>query len=169
CSRVTGRLVKQQLRVDAKWVVEREFEEQFDIPGTDGAVVTMIPANHCPGSSMFLFEKKMGRGPSPRLQRILHCGDFGACPAHVAHDRLKPDVMDKVGKLRQQKIDICYLDTTYLSPPYSSPPQSDVITACAELCAELDSDAGMAEAAWDKVGKQTGNTSVSQFFGSKVN
>src|SRR5690606_4911587 len=117
------------------WVVELEFDSQFEIPGTDGAWVTMIPANHCPGSSMFLFEKKMHRGPNSRLQRILHCGDFRACREHVSHEGLKPDVLDEVsGKLKQQKIDICYLDTTYLNPRYSFPPQMDVITACAELC-----------------------------------
>ncbi|SPN96864.1 related to PSO2 - DNA repair protein [Cephalotrichum gorgonifer] len=165
CSRVTGGLVKQQLKVDPKWVVELEFDSRFDIPGTDGAWVTMIPANHCPGSSMFLFEKRMGQGPNPRLQRILHCGDFRACPEHVAHEGLKPDVLDKAsGKLKHQKIDICYLDTTYLSPRYSFPPQMDVITACADLCASLNSDSDTAESTWDTLEKGTSNTSVSRFF-----
>ena len=170
CSRVTGRLVKQQLRVDAKWVVELEFDELFEIPGTGGATVVMIPANHCPGSSMFLFEKKMARGPTTRVQRILHCGDFRACPAHVTHDRLKPDLLDGVsGKLRQQRIDICYLDTTYLSPRYSFPPQNDVISACADICLSLDADANVSEAAWDKLGRESGTTTVSRFFSVKEN
>lgn len=169
CSGVTGRLVKQQLKVDPKWVVELEFDSRFEIPGTDGAWVTMIPANHCPGSSMFLFEKKTHRGPNSRLQRILHCGDFRACREHVSHEGLKPDVLDEVsGKLKQQKIDICYLDTTYLNPRYSFPPQMDVITACAELCVSLNSSPDTAEAAWDKMGKAAGNASVSRFF-SKEN
>ena len=168
CSRVTGRLVKQQLKVDPKWVVELDFDSRFDIPGTDGAWVTMIPANHCPGSSMFLFEKKMYRGPNPRLQRILHCGDFRACREHVSHEGLKPDVLDEVtGKLKRQKIDICYLDTTYLSPRYSFPPQMDVITACAELCVSLNSGPDAADAAWNRLGEGAGNASVSRFFGKE--
>lgn len=168
CSRVTGGLVKQQLKVDPKWVVELEFDTRVDIPGTDGAWVTMIPANHCPGSSMFLFEKKMYRGPNTRLQRILHCGDFRACREHVSHEGLKPDVLDEVtGKLKQQKIDICYLDTTYLNPRYSFPPQMDVITACAELCVSLNSSPDTAEAAWNKAGKGAGEASVSRFFGKE--
>ena len=168
CSRVTGRLVKQQLKVDPKWVVELDFDSRFDIPGTDGAWVTMIRANHCPGSSMFLFEKKMHRGANPRLQRILHCGDFRACREHVSHEGLKPDVFDELtGKLKQQKIDICYLDTTYLSPRYSFPPQMDVITACAELCVSLNSSPDTAEATWNKLGKGAGNGTVSCFFGKE--
>lgn len=165
CSRVTGGLVKQQLRVDPKWVVELDFDSRFDIPGTDGAWVTMIPANHCPGSSMFLFEKRINKGPNPRLQRILHCGDFRACPEHVSHKGLKPEVLDEVsGKLKHQKIDICYLDTTYLSPRYSFPPQGDVIEACAELCASLNSDSDTAETTWNMLSRETKNPSVSRFF-----
>lgn len=165
CSRVTGRLVKQQLKVDPKWVVELDFDCRFDIPGTDGAWVTMIPANHCPGSSMFLFEKRMNKGPSARLQRILHCGDFRACPEHVSHEGLKPEVLDEVsGKLKQQKIDICYLDTTYLSPRYSFPPQKDVIRACADLCVSLNSDPDTAKATWNELSKEAKNPSVSRFF-----
>lgn len=123
CSRVTANLVRQQLRVDPKWVVALEFEEGFEVPGT-GARVTMIPANHCPGSSIFLFEK--GK------TRILHCGDFRACPEHINHPLLRP-----VNDGKQQKINICYLDTTYLNPRYAFPSQEEVITACAEACINL--------------------------------
>jgi len=161
CSRVTGRLVKAQLRVAAHFVVELEFEEKFDIPGTHGASVTMIPANHCPGSSMFLFEKRIGKGANPRVQRILHCGDFRACHAHVTHNLLKPDLFDSVsGKLRHQKIDICYLDTTYLNPRYNFPPQEDVVRACADVCFDISNNAS----AWDKLGRGNGTASVSNFF-----
>jgi hypothetical protein len=135
CSKVTGSLVKSQLKTAANYVVELEFEETVLVPGTDGVTVTMIPANHCPGSSLFLFEKTTGA----KTQRILHCGDFRACPAHVEHQKLRPETVDAIsGRTKQQKIDVCYLDTTYLNPRYSFPPQSDVITACAELCARLN-------------------------------
>jgi DNA cross-link repair 1A protein len=142
CSRVTGNLVRQQLRVDPKWVVDLEFEEEREIPGTDGARVTMISANHCPGSSLFLFEKALNKNKPEKMQRILHCGDFRACRAHIEHPLLRPDVQCKIsGKTKEQKIDVCYLDTTYLNPKYAFPPQEEVISACSEMCVSLNSSA----------------------------
>jgi DNA cross-link repair 1A protein len=134
CSRVTANLVKQQLRVDPTWVVALDFEKETEVPDTGGAKVVMIPANHCPGSSLFLFEKAIGGKPT----RILHCGDFRACRAHLEHPLLKPDILDISGKQRPQKLDICYLDTTYLNPKYAFPSQEAVISACAELCVKLN-------------------------------
>ncbi|KAL2685620.1 hypothetical protein Neosp_006721 [[Neocosmospora] mangrovei] len=170
CSKVTGSLVKQQLRTAEKWVVELEFEKPYDIPGTDGASVTMIPANHCPGSSLFLFQKNMKHGIGSRVQRILHCGDFRACPAHVQHPLLKPEIVDSIsGKVKQQKIDICYLDTTYLNPRYSFPPQNDVIKACADLCGSMSPDPDCKDDVWEKSNAQ-GTQGVSKFFkGPKSN
>ncbi|KAF4466880.1 dna cross-link repair pso2 snm1 [Fusarium albosuccineum] len=167
CSKVTGSLVKQQLRTAAKWVVELEFDKSYDIPGTEGATVTMIPANHCPGSSLFLFEKNMKHGINSRVQRILHCGDFRACPAHVNHPLLKPETVDSIsGKVKQQKIDICYLDTTYLNPRYSFPPQDDVIKACADLCGSMSPDPECKDDVWEKSSAQ-GTQAVSKFFQNK--
>ncbi|XEU97838.1 hypothetical protein FSHL1_003124 [Fusarium sambucinum] len=164
CSKVTGSLVRNQLRTAAKWVVELEFDKSYDIPGTEGATVTMIPANHCPGSSLFLFEKTTKQGVNNRVQRILHCGDFRACPAHVKHPLLKPDIIDSIsGKVKQQKIDICYLDTTYLNPKYSFPPQNDVIKACADLCGSMSPDPNCKDDIWEKASGQ-GTPAVSKFF-----
>ncbi|KAL1855658.1 DNA cross-link repair protein PSO2/SNM1 [Diaporthe australafricana] len=177
CSKVTGSLVKSQLKTAEKYVVELEFEKKVPIPGTDGAFVTMIPANHCPGSSLFLFEKSVSN-PNPhahskekRVQRILHCGDFRACPAHIEHPQLKPDIIDALGKVKQQKIDVCYLDTTYLNPRYSFPPQTDVIQSTANLCLELDTSLRTEdETVWNSVlrrreGRGIGNNdTVSRFF-----
>lgn len=144
CSRPTANLVRQQLRVDPKWVVDLEFESTTEVPETGGARVTMIHANHCPGSSLFLFEKSSGNGPNANNQRVLHCGDFRASPAQVQHPLLRPNVINPVtGKPRQQHIDKCYLDTTYLSPKYGFPAQEDVITACSELCVRLNEEAGV--------------------------
>lgn len=139
CSRVTANLVRQQLRVDPKWVVDLEFEKNTEVPGTEGVCVTMIPANHCPGSSLFLFEKAIRKGQYPKSQRILHCGDFRACRAHAEHPLLRPDVLDAVGgKIGQQKLDVCYLDTTYLNPRYAFPAQEEVIQACVDMCVSLN-------------------------------
>ncbi|KAF4981070.1 hypothetical protein FZEAL_3046 [Fusarium zealandicum] len=165
CSKVTGSLVKQQLRTAAKWVVELEFDKSYDIPGTEGATVTMIPANHCPGSSLFLFEKTMKYGTSSRVQRILHCGDFRACPAHVQHPLLKPETVDSIsGRIKQQKIDICYLDTTYLNPRYSFPPQNDVIKACADLIGSLSPNPDCKDDVWEQSASNQGTQTVSRFF-----
>lgn len=177
CSKVTGSLVKSQLKTAQNYVVELEFEQKVPVPGTNGVFVTMIPANHCPGSSLFLFEKSISNPNShanskeKRVQRILHCGDFRACPAHIEHPQLKPETVDAMGKIKQQKIDVCYLDTTYLNPRYSFPPQNDVIRACADLCLELDTSlrAGN-ESEWNGIlhrreGRGIGNNdTVSRFF-----
>ncbi|OAA49873.1 DNA cross-link repair protein [Beauveria brongniartii RCEF 3172] len=164
CSKVTGSLVRNQLRTAAKWVVELEFDKEYDVPGTDGAKVTMISANHCPGSSLFVFEKVVGEWHNKSLKRILHCGDFRACPDHVQHPLLRPDVADFVsGKLRRQKIDICYLDTTYLNPRYSFPPQNDVIQACADLVAKISPDPNCKDDIWESAKKEAGKT-VSKYF-----
>lgn len=135
CSQITANLVIQQLGVEAVWVKPIPFDETVDVPGTQGAKVTMLEANHCPGSSIFLFEKEV-RG---RLQRVLHCGDFRAHPKQIQHPRLAPEIKDPVtGKTRLQRLDSVYLDTTYLNPKYSFPNQEDVIQTCAEICVKLD-------------------------------
>jgi DNA cross-link repair 1A protein len=164
CSKVTANLVKQQLRVDPKWVVPLDFEERFDVPGTEGVAVTMIPANHCPGSSLFLYEKTIGRGRNPKIQRVLHCGDFRACPAHVAHPLLMPDIVDSItGNTKQQKIDVCYLDTTYLNPRYAFPSQEDVITACADMCVSLRKERAEESDAWEVVKRERAGTGMTKF------
>lgn len=143
CSRVTGNLVRQQLKVDPKWIVDIEWEEKFEIPGTGGVHVTMTPANHCPGSSLFMFEKATGK----KVQRFLHCGDFRASPTQVQHPLLRPQTLDETtGKLKDQSIDVCYLDTTYLNPKYGFPSQDTVITACAEKCVMLNGGRLLGEA-----------------------
>ncbi|KAI1168761.1 DRMBL-domain-containing protein [Nemania serpens] len=165
CSKVTGSLIKSQIRTASKYVKELEFEETVEVPGTEGVTVTMLPANHCPGSSLFLFEKTIGKGPNPRTQRVLHCGDFRACPAQVAHPLLRPGTVDAIsGKVKQQKIDVCYLDTTYLNPRYSFPSQDDVIRACADFCKSLSGDPSTADEAFDRLKREKGSTTVNSFF-----
>ena len=141
CSKVTANLVKQQLRVNPEYVIALDWEVPTEVPGTPGVMVTMISANHCPGSSLYLFEKPLSKGPDPKLQRILHCGDFRACRMHLQHPLLRPDVQDHItGKNMEQKIDVCYLDTTYLNPKYAFPEQEDVIKACADMCVRYNDD-----------------------------
>lgn len=167
CSKVTANLVKQQLRVDPKYVVPLEFEQQVDVPGTRGVKVTMISANHCPGSSLYLFEKTVGMKQTgePRVQRILHCGDFRACKMHIEHPLLMPDVMDKVsGKTKEQKIDVCYLDTTYLNPKYAFPDQEAVIKACADMCVCLSKDTADEDDGWETMKRQRAGEGMVKFI-----
>ena len=165
CSRVTGNLVRQQLRVDPKWVVDLEWEKETEVPDTGGLKVVMIPANHCPGSSLYLFEKIVGSGPNPRKQRVLHCGDFRACPMHVNHPLLRPNVQDAVtGKTRQQKLDVCYLDTTYLTPKYAFPSQEAVIQACADMCVSLSKDHVDRDDKWEQAKAARAGSGMVQFL-----
>ncbi|KAJ7574429.1 beta-lactamase-like protein [Mycena floridula] len=139
CSEATANLIIHMLKVDQQWVHPLPFDETRIIPNTNGCQVTLIPANHCPGSSLFFFEGKQtvnagdstyksARIGSPNVFRYLHCGDFRASPEHVLHPAVK-------GK----RIDLVYLDTTYLDPKYTFPPQPLVISACAELARRLAS------------------------------
>ncbi|KAJ9093573.1 hypothetical protein QFC19_008302 [Naganishia cerealis] len=129
----TANLIKLMLGVDEKWVHGLPWDTPYELPGTGGVKVTVLEANHCPGSSLFLFEGKqtVNAGDSTikspyvggkRIWRYLHCGDFRACPEMVLH----PAIKDK-------KLDVVYLDTTYLNPQYCFPPQPLVIAACANL------------------------------------
>ncbi|KAK8218298.1 DNA repair metallo-beta-lactamase-domain-containing protein [Phyllosticta capitalensis] len=164
CSKVTANLVKQQLRVDPKYVVALDWDTETEVPSTGGVKVNMIPANHCPGSSLYLFEKPVGSGKSPRKQRILHCGDFRACRAHIEHPLLRPDVMDAVtGKTRQQKIDVCYLDTTYLNPKFAFPSQTDVIKACADMCVSLSKVRADETDGWEQMKRNRAGEGMTKF------
>ncbi|KAM5536570.1 hypothetical protein V8D89_009665 [Ganoderma adspersum] len=137
CSEATANLIIHMLGVDPKWVHPLPMDVATTIPNTGGVQVTLIEANHCPGSCLFLFEGKqtVNAGDSAyksqfvgsaTVFRYLHCGDFRASPQHVLH----PAIKDK-------HIDHCYLDTTYLDPKYCFPPQPLVISACAELAKRL--------------------------------
>jgi DNA cross-link repair 1A protein len=166
-SKVTCNLMRQQLNVAPKWLVPLEFDKKAEVPNTMGVFVTMIPANHCPGSSLFLFEKVTGKNKDgfPRMNRILHCGDFRACPAHIAHPLLRPDVVDSIsGKTKQQTIDTCYLDTTYLTPKYSFPGQQDVIDACAQMCLSLSKEIPDNNDDWEKAKLERADGTMTKFL-----
>ena len=165
CSHVTANLVRQQLRVDPKWVFDLDFEQKVEVPETGGVEVTMIPANHCPGSSLYLYEKVIGKGKNPKIQRVLHCGDFRACTAHVQHPLLRPDVIDAVTgkKNAQQKLDVCYLDTTYLTPKYAFPSQEDVIKSCADMCVSLSKDFVDENDSWEQTKRERAGNGMVKF------
>lgn len=137
CSEGTANLIVHMLCVDRQWVCPLPMDVPTLVPDTGGVCVTLIEANHCPGSCLFLFEGPQTvhagdsafRSPfvgATRTFRYLHCGDFRASPQHVLHPAI-----------RGKHIDHVYLDTTYLDPKYCFPPQPQVISACAELARRI--------------------------------
>ncbi|CAG8802868.1 13181_t:CDS:2, partial [Racocetra persica] len=124
CSSVTGNLVIQQLRVKPQYVQKLPMNEEVAIDKTD-TTVTLIDANHCPGSALFLFKTKFADG---KIKRYLHTGDVRACPRQVLHSAIaQPD---------NPPIDILYLDTTYLNGRYCFPAQEQVVNAIILLIKE---------------------------------
>ncbi|KAG1850713.1 DRMBL-domain-containing protein [Suillus subluteus] len=137
CSGDTANLIIHMLSVDPKWVHPLPMDAPTIVPDSGGVTVTLIEANHCPGSCLFLFEgpQTVHAGDSAfkspfvgcgKTFRYLHCGDFRASPQHVMHPAV-----------RGKQIDHVYLDTTYLDPKYTFPPQPLVISACAELAKRI--------------------------------
>ncbi|WWC73626.1 uncharacterized protein I206_107598 [Kwoniella pini CBS 10737] len=137
CSQTTANLIVHMLGVEPKWVHGLPDNIPFEMPNTGGVTVMPIEANHCPGSSIFLFEGPQTvnagdsgfRSPyvgSKKIFRYLHCGDFRANPKMVLHPAIS-----------RAPIHTCYLDTTYLNPKYCFPPQPQVINACASLARKI--------------------------------
>ena len=101
CSEVTKKLVTAKLRIKSELVVGLPLDEpvaiNLDEVGQETMTVTLLDANHCPGSVMFIFEGYFGK--------ILYTGDFRFCQGFLAHSAIK-------GK----QFDILYLDNTYCHP-----------------------------------------------------
>ena len=66
CSQVTANYVINNLKVNPDRVNVLQFDKTELVQGIR---VSLITANHCPGSAMFLFE-------SPTVGVVLHTGDF---------------------------------------------------------------------------------------------
>ena len=78
--------------------------------------VTTIPANHCPGSVMFLFEF----GEDKILQNILYTGDFRFENQNLETLQALHDVDGNLININE-----LYLDTTFCSPNYREFPTRD--------------------------------------------
>lgn len=115
CSEITARLVEQKLGVASDFIFPLPMNKPCTLSGTDQLTVTLIDANHCPGAVLFLITTRDNL-------RYLHTGDFRACPKMCLHPMLK-----------EQPLDIVYLDTTYLDPKYSFPSQDSCIQTACEL------------------------------------
>jgi len=107
-------------------------------------------------------------GARPKIQRVLHCGDFRACPAHIEHPLLRSDIVDKAGISRKQGIDVCYLDTTYLNPRYAFPSQDGVIKACADMCLSLSGDKADEPDLWEQTKTDRAGGCMARFVNSDI-
>ncbi|XP_068946416.1 5' exonuclease Apollo isoform X1 [Petaurus breviceps papuanus] len=119
CSPLTARLVHCRLQVSKKWIRALEVGESHVLPldeiGQETMTVTLIDANHCPGSVMFLFEGYFGT--------ILYTGDFRYTPSMLQEPALR------LGK----QIHILYLDNTNCDPALVLPSRQEATHQIAEL------------------------------------
>ena len=106
------RLTKMKLGVEERYLRALANDDPVVI---DNVEVTLLDANHCPGSVMFLFKFTCGRA-------VLHVGDFRAVPA-----------MEEYPALWNVSVDSVYLDTTYCRDQHDFPSQLDVIERTKEL------------------------------------
>ena len=118
CSDLTRKLAIAKLGLRSELVVGLPLDEpvtiNLDEVGQEMMTVTLIDANHCPGSVMFVFEGYFGR--------ILYTGDFRFCERFLTHSATK-------GK----KFDILYLDNTYCDPKCAFPSRSSATMTIMEI------------------------------------
>ncbi|XP_018425304.1 PREDICTED: 5' exonuclease Apollo [Nanorana parkeri] len=121
CSPITAKILKHKLQVNSKWINALEDGVCHMLPlddcGTETLAVTLIDANHCPGSVMFLFEGYFGT--------ILYTGDFRYSPLMLKY----PPLMNK-------KIDVLYLDNTNCDPESKLPSRQEATKEIEDIIEE---------------------------------
>ncbi|KAJ3113485.1 hypothetical protein HDU96_003352 [Phlyctochytrium bullatum] len=139
CSRVTANLVRSQLGVDKRYIVELDLDKVYWFQGLGGLTISveLIDAFHCPGAAIALV--KFGS------TTVLHTGDFRAQQFHLEH----PSIAPLIGR-----IDTLYLDTTYLKPQHVFPSQESIIKATVELCLQVTENADHKSLDW--IAEETG-------------
>lgn len=118
CSEVTRRLVIAKLGVNGDLVVGLPLDEcvviNLDEAGKETMTVTLVDANHCPGSVMFIFDGYFGK--------ILYTGDFRYCERFTTHSAMK-------GK----QFDLLYLDNTYCDAKCAFPTRTQATVNILEI------------------------------------
>ncbi|KAF7274855.1 hypothetical protein GWI33_012485 [Rhynchophorus ferrugineus] len=127
-SALTKEIIKRKNPVLAEQVKEMDIKHPNSV--TVGGIilsVTLIPAGHCPGSVMFLFETK--------ASRILYTGDYRIGVSDVRKFR---SFYDSLGNVK--KIDKIYLDTTFFLDSYPMfPTRSESMSVISKLITEWTS------------------------------
>uniref|UniRef100_A0A8C7C0J0 Protein artemis n=2 Tax=Neovison vison TaxID=452646 RepID=A0A8C7C0J0_NEOVI len=129
CSPVTKELLltNPKYRFWEKRIVSIEIETPTQIPLVDEAsgekeevVVTLLPAGHCPGSVMFLFQGNNGT--------VLYTGDFRLAKGEAA----RIELLHSGGRVKD--IQSVYLDTTFCDPKfYQIPSREECLSGIVEL------------------------------------
>ncbi|KAI8089493.1 DNA repair metallo-beta-lactamase-domain-containing protein, partial [Halteromyces radiatus] len=127
CSQITANLVAQQLKVRDIYLHVLPMNEPTFV--SSNIKVTLIDANHCPGSVLFIFDiqRKLEEADVDNniWVRHLHTGDFRANPQMCLHPLLRQP--------ENPPIDHLYLDTTYLNAKYGFPAQEECIQAACKV------------------------------------
>jgi hypothetical protein len=110
CSHMTKALLLHKFKLNPALVISLDEDDthqvNLDTFGKATMQVTLIDANHCPGSCMFLLQGYFGN--------ILLSGDFRFDPLILQHHALQ-----------NKQIDHLYLDDTFLAPQYEFPTRKD--------------------------------------------
>ncbi|MED6146118.1 hypothetical protein PIB30_031601 [Stylosanthes scabra] len=132
CSATTASLLQRILGVPERFVVSLPLRLPVEI---DGAEVTLVDANHCPGAVQFLF-KVPTKEEGKEFERYVHTGDFRFCSSMI----LEPAIVDFVG------CDAVFLDTTYCNPKFVFPSQEEsvdyVVSVVERVIGDCGGDAG---------------------------
>lgn len=130
-SAVSKSIIEKMYSWLIKYIKELNIEGKnyVDIPSIDTTItVTLIPAGHCPGSVMFLFEAG---------ENVLYTGDI-----RIRVNELKKykELYDSLGNVK--RIDHIYLDTTFFNKMFEHFPLRKQSTSELLACMEnwLNSD-----------------------------
>nr|XP_054751577.1 5' exonuclease Apollo-like [Lytechinus pictus] len=152
CSEVTGKVVVAKCEVKQSLIKSLSVGSRHIIPldesGKETMTVTLIDANHCPGSTMFLFEGYFGR--------FLYTGDFRYHPCMFPNTLLGLN----------RPVDRLYLDNTYNSPNNDFPGEDDCKVKIMEVLAEYPYTnvvLGM-----HQLGKEDLLVDIAEFYGEKI-
>ena len=129
CSPITAALLTNVMGVKSELVRAVEVGSSAEVPTADGAsaTVTLLDANHCPGSVLLHFR----HGVSGRT--VLHTGDFRAA-RRVREDPALHNLIARHGPIGE-----LLLDTTYCDPRWTFPDRAEVCAGMAEVVrAELE-------------------------------
>ncbi|XP_040134678.2 protein artemis isoform X3 [Ictidomys tridecemlineatus] len=129
CSPVTKELLltSPKYKFWEKRIISIEIETPTQISLVDEAsgekeeiVVTLLPAGHCPGSVMFLFQGNNGT--------VLYTGDFRLAKGEAA----RMELLHSGGRVKD--IQSVYLDTTFCDPRfYQIPSRGECLSGILEL------------------------------------
>ncbi|XP_039095949.1 protein artemis isoform X2 [Hyaena hyaena] len=117
--------LKRRLQCSLKISIEVETPTQISLVDEasgkkEEIVVTLLPAGHCPGSVMFLFQGSNGT--------VLYTGDFRLAQGEAA----RMELLHSGGRVKD--IQSVYLDTTFCDPKfYQIPSREECLSGILEL------------------------------------